>query len=325
MKHIFLTFTTLTLFSCYQYINVQSSNNNARRISMNAKYTNVCKELKEKVVLYFVFVDEKNNKKWSKFDINESKKAIKESSLWLKEQANKNNIELDLNTVYHNLKDSTHPIEKNLPYKSINNHLFYAKDGIKKLHKWSNNIAALANLDLRKSHKVMNRDVKSRDELIQNLQNIYQTENIALIYLMNNSVRKESSITLFTTESSSNENTTEYSIISEPKKASIITHEILHLFGADDFYNMQYSVVSIPKEMRKKFKQKTARIISGTNNKTCVLREYPNAVMRNINLEPLDSLQISPITKYLIGWEDKSQVSTRDKEFILYGDYIEMY
>lgn len=178
------------MVSCYNYTTVKV-NSDLKNLSMRGKHNNVCEELKGNTVFYFVFVNEKSASPWSNFSVNEAKKSIKQTTDWMSNEAKKNNVDLTINVVYHSLKDSVHAIEKNLPYKSVDAHLFYAKDGKEKLHKWSDNIAELANADLRKSNKLFKKEAESRDDLIINLQNIYKTKNIALVYLINNTVRKE--------------------------------------------------------------------------------------------------------------------------------------
>lgn len=296
-----------------------------KTISRLGKATNICKELKENVLVYCVFIDEKNSSFWNGFDVEESKTSINTSIKWIEEQSKKNNINLTISPIFHSLKDSIRTIEKNFSYKSLTNHLLYP-DGLEKLEKWSKNIALQVNSDLLKNHKNINKDIKGRDGLIANLQTIYDTHNIALCYILNNRVKKETSVTLFSSDCSSNKNTSEYTIIAESRNSAVIAHEILHLFGADDFYTFQYQTYKIPKEIRKKYKikQKYGQQFTGVNNKTNILREYPNAIMRNVNLDNLDSLNISPITQYLIGWRTKHDLKTRDKELMLYGDFVEI-
>ncbi len=324
MKH-FLIFPLLILSAC---ITTRSAHNNqfaynSKTISRKGKHKNICKELKGNTIVYCVFVDEKNAAFWNNFDIKESKKSIETAINWIKKESIYNDVDLNIKPIYHSLKDTIHTIPKNLPYASVNNHLAF---GMSKLDKWSNGIAKLVNADLVKSHKEIQKEIKGRDGLISNLQMIYRKHNIVLLYLLNNSIREETSVTLYNTESSSNDNTSEYCIISESRKPTIIAHEILHIFGADDFYHTTYSRVKLSKDIKKKYKLegKYASFPTATNNKTNILREYPNAIMRNINLDILDSLSVSPITQYLIGWKTKYNISTRDKELMLYGDYVEI-
>ncbi len=322
MKKLTVISLAILLTSCYIPYNYNSGDN--RPISMRGKSTNICKELKEKTVLYIVYVDEKSSTYWSSYDIDQTKKSIQTAENWINKEATKNNIKLDLQIVHHSVEDSIHTIKANLPYKSVNHHLFYAKKGIEKIHKWSDKVAKLVYGDLRKKHTHLKREISGRDELIYSLREVYQTDNIALMLVLNNPIRKESSVTFHNNNSFSNENSSEYSIISQSKKPTIFAHEFLHQFGAEDFYNVNYQYVKIDKKLRKRYGRRHANVASGSNNKTYILREYPHAIMKNVNLDILDSLEITPITQYLIGWQTKDEVSTKDKELMLFGDYINL-
>lgn len=315
---------SLYLFSCINKSKLGTVNSNSKPISVYGKHKNICRELKGKTVLHFIFVNEKSGKPWTNFEIDKTKSEIEKAKDWLLQQAFLDAVDLEIILNYTEKDSIVKPIEAKLKYESVNSHLFTYIDGVARLNKWSDKIATEANETLGKNHKLKMKEIKSRDGLIINLKNIYHTQNIALIYLINNPIRIESSVAMYTTTSYSNDKTSEYAIISEPNKASVIAHEILHLFGADDFYNLQFATIKLPKKHRKRLKQKYGKIITGVNNKTNLIREYPNSIMRRVNTEPISELSISPITKYLIGWRRESQLTARQKEFILKGDYIEL-
>ncbi len=322
MKKLFTISIVILFNSCYINYPYESKSHDNRTVSIQGKSANVCKELKGSTILYLIYVNDKSSKHWNDFDINQSKKAIKATEKWINKEASKNNVSLSLNVIHHSVEDSIKPIAANLTYKSVNHHLFYAEKGIEKIHKWSNKISKLVNSDLSKTHQNIAKEIKGRDELIYNLRKIYKTDNIALMFVLNNPIREESSVTFHNKNTFSNNNSSEYTIISQSKKPAVFAHEFLHLFGAMDFYNVNYQHIKIDKKLRKKYGRKHASIGSGSNNKTYILREYPNAIMKNINLEVLDNLETTPITQYLIGWKSKEELSTKDKELMLFGDYI---
>lgn len=324
MKNLLIVCLSLILTSCINYVTHNKYRNDNQPISRKGKSANVCKELKGNTILYMIYVNDKSSKKWTSYDISQTKEAINKTEKWINREAEKNEVSLHLKVVHHSINDSIKPIEANLPYKSVNNHLFYAKKGIEKIHKWSHKISKLANSDLYKSHDNIQKMISGRDELIYNLRKIYNTNNIALMFVLNNPIREESSVTFYSQNTFSNKKTSEYSIISQSKKPSVFAHEFLHLFGAMDFYSVHYDRVKIDKKLRKRFGRKFATVGTGSNNKTYILREYPNAIMKNIELDHIDSLEVTPITQYLIGWTPKEEVSTKDKELMLFGDYINL-
>ena len=73
----------------------------------------------------------------------------------------------------------------------------------------------------------------------------------------------------------------EFSVITS-KNPAIIAHEFLHLFGAVDLY---------PNATHTNF------------NLSSLEKTYPNEIMR-ITHKNLSKLEISPITKYYIGWQN---------------------
>ena len=322
MKNILSISIVILLNSCYIYHPYETKSHDNRPISIQGKSANVCKELKGSTILYLIYVNDKSSKHWNNFDLEQSKNAIAKAEKWINKEANKNDVSLNLKVVHHSAEDSIKPIVANLTYKSVNHHLFYAEKGIEKIHKWSNKISKHVNSDLRKIHQNIPKEIKGRDDLIYNLRKIYKTDNIALMFVLNNPIREESSVTFHNQNTFSNNNSSEYTIISQSKKPAVFAHEFLHLFGAMDFYNVNYQHIKIDKKLRKKYGRKHASVGAGSNNKTYILREHPNAIMKNINLEVLDSLEITPITQYLIGWKTKEKVSIKDKELMLFGDYI---
>jgi len=118
--------------------------------------------------------------------------------------------------------------------------------------------------------------------LIARLRDIYKTDNVALMYFINNYYTNEISVTF---DSNSFENV-EFSIVSF-KKSAVIAHEFLHLFGAWDLY-------ATP------FDKKKAAI----KKKKQAMELFPHEIMA-FAYRNLDSLEISEFTKYTIGWENQ--------------------
>ena len=139
------------------------------------------------------------------------------------------------------------------------------------------------------STKVLTKNkMNDRERLIARLRDFYGTDNIALLFFTNSYFENELSVALHTASGIE----TEYAVLSE-KRPSVIAHEFLHLFGAEDLYLSQFDVKG--KSRRKKKK---------------IMKYYPNEIMafayRNI-----DSLGISSLSKYLIGWDNKLDKNAR--------------
>ncbi len=82
------------------------------------RYNNVCKDLKNDVLLYFVFVDTRTTSPWTEFDILTTIDSIQVTARWLEKQADMQQIPLKIKTDYY-IGDEFATIERNLPRKSV--------------------------------------------------------------------------------------------------------------------------------------------------------------------------------------------------------------
>lgn len=262
-------------------------NKNEIEVHLASVNNNVCKKLYGNVILYAIFVDSKETKPWSEFDITSTLDSIKKASCWIENKAHENSIPLKIKIAYHQ-KNGKIPISLNLAKKTLSATLFQKNlnTGYKTISKWADQIAAIAAKDLPTDTASIistKNELNNKERLIARLRDYYKTDNIALIYFINNYYSNELSVTLNTNIS----NDVEYSIVSF-KSPSVIAHEFLHLFGAWDLY-------VTPFDKNKKYIVK---------QKEFAMKEFPNEIMafayRNI-----DSLSISPFTKYCIGWENE--------------------
>lgn len=253
---------------------------------------NVCKRLNGHVVLYAIFVDSKYTQPWSEYDITSALDSINKAKYWLEKQAKENNIELTVEIKYHQ-NGKVVPIVNNFPDKTLSGTLFSPIPyfGVPKLDRWSDRIARTAGLSLPKDTskriKTFNK-LSDRERLIARLRDLSKTDNVALMYFVNDYYTEDISLSLHAGSSSSSE----YAIVSF-KRPAVIVHEFLHLFGAIDLY------IS-PFDKKKKSIKKKAE----------VMKKFPNEVMA-FAYRQLDSLNISPFTKYLIGWENELDEKTR--------------
>ena len=255
---------------------------------------NVCKKLSGHVILYAIFVDTRYTQPWSEYDITSTLDSINKSAKWLEKLAKENNIPLNVDVRYHQ-NGKTIPLVNNFPDKTLSGTLFSPVPaiGVPKLDRWSDRLARTAGLSLPKDTskiiKTFNR-LTDRERLIARLRDIYKTDNVAVIYFINDYYSEDISVALHTSNTSS----PEYAIVSY-KRPTVITHEFLHLFGALDLY------IS-PFDRKKKSIKKKAE----------VMKLFPNEVMA-FTYRQLDSLNVSSFTKYLIGWENEMDEGIRQK------------
>lgn len=253
------------------------SNLNAQDIDA-ARNRNVCKKLQGNVVFYAIFVDTKDTKPWTEFDINSTLDSIRLSMDWIQQKARDNNINLTIDLAYFK-ESEVIPIAKDLPEQSfVESTLFPNKIAVNKLNEWGDYIAKRAGLLLNIIPKDGAKIIKPKDKerLIATLRNEYRSESVALFYLLNNYYKEDFSYAL----NISSDEEIEYAIISY-KNPTVIAGKFLSLFGALDIYT--YSKRSKNKEFFEK--------------------ELSNDITANPN-KYIDELEISSFTQYLIGWKN---------------------
>ena len=59
-------------------------------------YKNVCKDLKNNVLVYFIFVDTKTTSPWTEFDIQSTIDSMEVAIRWIETQARSNDIQLNI-------------------------------------------------------------------------------------------------------------------------------------------------------------------------------------------------------------------------------------
>lgn len=251
-----------------------------------------CRQLKGEVLVYAVFTESKQLPQWTGFDIHSTKDSLKRALAWLENKAQENGQHVHFKTVWHP-DGKIKPIESNLPNQNLNSMIF--KPGfIANLDRWSNKISKQIIRELpNDTSKTLIKRIEEREKLISRLRQIHNVENVALLLFVNNHGRNDASVTLHTGDNKS----PEYCVITE-KRASVIGHEILHLFGAIDFYLH-------PGMM--KFSQR--KHVFQAN------KEFPNDIMAH-PARDINQLDIEALTSYLIGWREEY-----DSKFskLLYG------
>jgi hypothetical protein len=285
MKFKIFSLSILLLTSCTNHFSIfKNKTNDSKDVHLASVDNNVCKKLNGIIVIYAIFVDTKDCKPWSEYDITSTLDSINKAVKWINQKAIENKRFVSIEVVHHSNHDKI-PISSDLPKKTLSATLFQPNftSGLKSIHKWSDKIAVIAGKSLPPdTSKIITtkNTLTDKERLVARLRDIYKTDNVALLYFLNNYYKDEISIALNTNSQSE----IEYSIISF-KKPSVIAHEFLHLFGAWDLY-------ITPFEGNKE----------DVKRKEFAMIEFPNEIMA-FPYRDIDSLQISPFTKYCIGWE----------------------
>jgi hypothetical protein len=246
-------------------------------------YKNVCKNLRNDVLLYFIFVDNKSTAPWTEFDIRSTIDSVAIARRWLMEQAKKYHIPLTVKTDYYIGSDFT-TISKNLPGGSVYQSAITPnfKNGLKELNKWADWIARKAGTNFNLPQKDGIPDIKNprnKERLIAYLRDEYHVESVALLFMVNNYFKTDISLQINTM----NTDDIEFAIVSY-KYPGEIAHNFLHLYGAADMHKTLY------RRNEKKIKQ--------------LFEMVPNEIMQDTYAKNINNLEISEYTRYLIGWQD---------------------
>lgn len=248
----------------------------------DAMHKNVCKDLKGDVLLYYIFVDNKETLPWTEFDIQSTIDSINIAVKWLQQQAKDNGMELKIKSDYYIGNDYT-TIARNLPQGSVIKTLneLGLKKGSEAINQWADQIARKAGASLKLTDKDGIPEIKNprnKERLIAYLRDEYHVESVALLLFLNNYFRTDISLQVntFTTKD------VEFAVVSYKYPAEI-AHNFLHLFGAADLYKTPYR--------RNEKKIKLAE------------KAFPHEIMDDPYAKNIWDLHISDYTKYLIGWK----------------------
>ena len=248
------------------------------------RYKNVCKDLNNEVLLYFVFVDTKTTSPWTEFDMISTIDSINVATNWLEKQAELNKISLKIKTDYY-IGNEYATITRNLPQGSVKNSIEDKSltKGLEELNKWSDFVSNKAGLSFSIKDKdgiPKQNNPKNTERLIAHLRDEFNVESVAILFLVNNYYRSDISIALNTL----NTDDVEFAIVSY-KYPSEIAHNFLHLYGAADLY-----LTPLRKSERK----------------IKLAAEYfPSDIMQDPYAKNITNLEISDFTKYLIGWTEE--------------------
>ncbi len=243
--------------------------------------SNVCKELKDNILVYFVFVDTKETSPWTEFDIRTTLDSINVAMRWIENQARKHNQTLTIMTDYYIGSEFT-TVKRNLPNGTVKATLESSgfRKGLDELNKWADAIAAKVGKDVQINPKDGIPEIqipKNKERLAAHLRDENKVESVAIVFMVNNYFRNDISLTV----NHLNTIDVEFAIASY-KYPSVIAQNVLNLFGAADLYKTVYR---------------------RNENKIRLAAEYfPNDIMQDAYAVNINKLEIDAYTRYLIGW-----------------------
>lgn len=247
----------------------------------DARMKNVCKDLRGNALLYFIFIDNRTTSPWTEFDIQSTIDSVRVAINWLHAQAKNNNIPLNIISDFYIGEEYT-TITKNLPAGTVRESITAPnmKKGAELINTWADGIAKIAGNSLPIKEKEGLPEIqnpRNKERLVAYLRDENNVESVALFFMVDNYYRTDISVAMNTM----NTEDVEFAIVSY-KYPSEIAHNLLHLYGAADLY-------STP------FRQNIRKI-------RLLQSEFPDDIMQDPYGKNIWSLEISPYTKYLLGW-----------------------
>jgi hypothetical protein len=248
------------------------------------RFNNVCKDLKNEVLIYFVFVDTKTTSPWTEFDIMSTIDSMSLAVNWLVKQADLNKVNLRIKTDYYIGKEFA-TITRNLPLGTVSESLSQPsfKKGLEAMNKWADNLSKKTGESFVIAEKdgiPQQQSPRDSERLIAHLRDEFAVESVALMFMVNNYYRKDIS---FAVNTLTNEDV-EFAIVSYKNPAEI-AQNFLRLYGAVDLY---------PTPLRQ------------SEKKIKLANEFfSNEIMQDSFAKNIWSLEISDFTKYMIGWSNE--------------------
>ncbi len=239
---------------------------------------NVCKSLKDNVLVYPIFVSEKRGAVWTKEEIATYMDSLKVATDWLTNQAYKSGMKLSFLNVAH-----PRVSKSGLPGKSIDGTYSMIETiiGIGKVNKHYDGITKKEFNAAKRTKEAKAPYIsrpKTKDQFVSRLRNNYQVESVALMFI--HKPEKNNKHIIFCPNTLSAKEM-EYSV-SSFKSPNLIAEQILELFGAAVLHY----------DVKKKKQVKIEEHIE---------KHFPNDIMAK-PMQNIRKSEIGDVTKYLIGW-----------------------
>jgi len=251
---------------------------------MDGKHNNVCKDFKDNILIYLIFVDNQETAPWTEYDIRTTLDSLNVAVRWLSDQAKQNNRTINLITDYYIGPEFT-PVKRALPEGNVEQSVIrgsFAR-GLTNLNEWADYVAKRAGSTLNIQQKDGIPDIptpKNVERLIAFLRDEKQVESVVLLFMLNNYFRSDISLAI----NHLDDKDIEFAIISY-KNPAVIAQNILSLFGAADLYETVY-----------RRNDKKIRLAKNL---------LPYDIMQDTYAGRIDRYTIGPLTRYLIGWENE--------------------
>lgn len=247
------------------------------------RHNNVCKDLRNDALLYFVFVDTRTTSPWTEFDILTTIDSIQVATRWLEQMAEKNEINLRIKTDYY-IGDEFTTIQRNLPKNSVSAVVdeLGLTEGMRSLSRWGDYVSKIIGESLyikKKDGIPALKAPNTKERLIAFLRDEYKVESVAMLLLVNNYYRTDISLSVNTLRNDD----VEFAVVSY-KYPSEIAHSFLHLYGAADLDESHF--------------RRSSRKIR------LAQRLFPDDIMSEVYARPLGDLEIGDFTRYMIGWTE---------------------
>ena len=244
-------------------------------------HKNVCKDLKNNVLVYFIFVDTKETSPWTQFDIRSTIDSMEVAVEWIEEKAKLQGIPLNIISDYYIGKEYT-TVRKNLLYGTVLQSATTPNfnKGLDELNAWADNIAKKVGSEAEITEQDGIPEIqnpKNKERLVAHLRDKYKVESVALLYMVNNYFRMDVSIVVNQLDTED----VEFAIVSY-KYPAVIAQNIMALFGAADLNKSFYR--------RNEGKIKLAASF------------FPNDIMQDVYAKSIRNIEIGEYTQYLIGW-----------------------
>ena len=249
-----------------------------------ARYNNVCKDLRDDVLLYFVFVDTRTTYPWTEFDILSTIDSIHVAKRWIERQAEKSDITLNIKTDYY-IGNEYATINRNLPRETVKQSIAdpNLKKGMASLNRWGDYVSKMVGESMYVKEKDGIPPMKkpgNKERLVAFLRDEYNVESVALMFFVNNYFRNDISLAVNTYTTAD----IEFAIVSYKYPAEI-AHNFLHLFGAVDLYR------TYERNNRKRIR--FAR------------KQFPFDIMQDPYATNIMDQHIGEFSRYMIGWTDE--------------------
>ena len=271
-KLIYFLFIIITVISCSSIKEIDNE---------WARDRNICKKLTGNVLVYTIFVSNKKLYPWDEDEMETYLDSVKKSCVWMKSEANKNGINLNIKTIKHKQASL-----KGAPGKSNENAMKMLKSmqGLNKINKHYDGVSKKIKNTVVKQKNALKpyvKKIKGKESFAAMIRNQHQCESVVLLFVHKRDKAGHIAFSLNTLNNSD----IEYLVTSFDNPA-MISYQILELFGAA---SLRY-----PNNPRKQ--SKIAEHVK---------KHFKDDIMANPMFSKIEEANIGEFTQYLVGWKNE--------------------